>query len=239
MTLTVAQPSMSPLDRLWQEVEAVTRGTDPGGLPPVMGGGQARSPRLACVFINPTARNASTRDGWDGPRWPWIGTRPVWRVLADAGLLPRDVQREIFRRPRWDEAFATEVYRAVAEEGLYLTNLVKWTGPNGDLPSLRLVALYEDLLQRELELVKPRGVVAFGGMTFRSLTGRQIKMGDVLVEARRTGRVPATDHRQLRLPVYPCFFPVGRGNPRGAVELLTVLKRQTRSSVELHDGHVS
>lgn len=211
---------------LWVRVERMTRDEDPLGLPPVVGGGCTTKPRVALVFINPTARNASTRDGWAGPRWPWLGTRPVWRVLADAGLLDPEVRRQIDGCRTWTEEFAETVYEDVAKRGMYFTNLVKWTGPNGDLPSPRLVRLYEDVLDEELRAVEPQAVVAFGGMTVKALTGHTVKLGQILDEARETGAVPGFAHRQLALTVYPCFFPVGRGNPRGATELLSILARQ-------------
>lgn len=217
------------LNDLWAHVEELTRAADPHGtLPPVMGGGQTRRPRLAFVFINPTIRNASTREGWNGPRLPFIGTRAVWRVFAGAGLLPETLVEAIAARPKWDETFAEHVYAVVRAHGLYLTNLVKWTGPNGDLPSTHLIHTYSGVLKRELELVQPQAVVAFGGMTHRALTGSTVRLADILAHLRTTGTVPSTHASGLGLRVYPCYFPVGRGNPRAAVEILAALASERR-----------
>ena len=213
------------LDALWAYVENLTRRVDPhSDLPPVMGGGQTHRPRLALVFINPTHRNASTRNGWAGPRYPFIGTKAVWRVLAQGQLLPATVADEIVSRPTWDEEFAASVYSRVEASSLYLTNLVKWTGPTGDLPSGAMVKTYADILRRELELVCPEAVVAFGGLTYRALTGEAVRLSDVLQTVRTEGRVPSSRSR-FGIPVYPCYFPVGRGNPRSAAEILAALTR--------------
>jgi DNA polymerase len=206
------------LNDLWSLVDEMT---------PVMGGGETNKPRLALIFINPTHRNASTKEGWSGPRFPFIGTKAVWRVLGNAGLLSAELVDMISGRERWDEEFAEEVYAAVRSEGLYLTNLVKWTGPNGDLPSRQLIELYADVLRRELELVGPRGIVAFGGMPYRALTGRDVKLGEVLANLRHAGDPFYAIDGALGVPVYPCYFPVGRGNPKGAAEILSAVNRKS------------
>lgn len=216
---------MASLEQIWDEARSIA-GTysEKGALPPVMGGGRLEDPRFALVFINPTARNASTRDGWTGERWPWIGTTAVWKVLAEGGLLPHELHDEIRRTTSWDAQFARHVYSVVAENGCYITNLVKWTGPNGDLPSPKMVSDFAGLTRRELELVRPRHIVAFGGITFKALTGRDVLLRTVLESVREGLGVPVWQMLGSRLGVSPCYFPVGRGNPKGAAEILRTLR---------------
>jgi DNA polymerase len=224
-TIDRAAQSVGSLNELWQLVERLTQETDPHStLPPVMGGGMTIQPRLACIFINPTHRNASTRDGWRGPRFPFIGTKGVWRVFANAGLLPGELYQEILARPTWNEEFAAEVYAAVRDRGLYLTNLVKWTGPNGDLPRAHLVKAYTGLLRRELELLRPRAVVTFGALPYRALTGEQVRLGSVLATLREHDILYSRQLGGLQCQVYPCYFPVGRGDPKAATEILRAIR---------------
>jgi uracil-DNA glycosylase len=221
----------STLEDLWRLAADILATIDPGGaLPPVVGGGRTDRPALACVFINPTYRNQSTREGWRGPRYPFIGTKPVWRVLAAAGLFPHTLQIEIDRLQTWDEDFAATVYAAVAHEGLYITNLVKRTGPNADLPTPALVTAFRDLLIRELQIVRPAAVVTFGAIPFKALTGESIRLSEELNRARSSGFVRAHAAAELELPVYPCWFPVGRGKPAAAIEMLRLIHRQASAS---------
>ena len=93
----------------------------------ISGAGQIKQPRLALVFINPTHRNISTSPAWGGLKAPWIGCANIWQLFADAGLISKDVNQAIQNaKTNWTEQFALEVYTHVAEQGLYITNIVKW-----------------------------------------------------------------------------------------------------------------
>lgn len=217
------------LDDLWRTVDEIVEAIDPEGtLPPVVGGGRGQQPDLALVFINPTHRNQSTRDGWRGPRYPFIGTKPIWHVLTAADLFPAALQAEIARRDAWDELFARVVYEAVDQEGLYITNLVKRTGANAALPTPQMVAAFRDLLIRELQIVRHSAIVTFGAMPFKGLTGEAIRLADELAAARVSGTVQARLAPDLGIPVYPCYFPVGHGNPKAAIEMLRLIRKERR-----------
>lgn len=219
--------SARTLDELWTLAETIATSLEPkNGLPAVMGGGRCEQPALACVFINPTHRNQSTQREWRGTRAPFIGTKPVWRFLAAAGLFPRSLCDEIDRRAVWGEEFAEDVYAAVAAEGLYITNAVKRTGANAVLPTPAMVSAFRELLVHELQLVRPRAIVTFGAIPFKALTGESIKLSEELDAARVAGHVSARNLTGLEVRVYPCYFPVGHGNAKAAIEMLGYIRRQ-------------
>ncbi|OGC44836.1 hypothetical protein A2V54_02340 [candidate division WWE3 bacterium RBG_19FT_COMBO_53_11] len=173
------------------------------------------------VFINPTARNTSSDRNWKGPRYPFIGTKSVWRVFHRAGFLTDSLISRIEENPEWSVEFASELEGFLRERGLYLTNLVKWTGPDGSLPDRKKVDLFLPLAVREIEIVAPKYVVAFGSLPYRYLTGRAIKLGDHYDQIVRQGLQPEEVQIGLaKTKVIPCYFPVGRGNPQRAVEIL-------------------
>jgi len=177
------------------------------------------------VFINPTHRNISSDPDWKGPRYPFIGTREVWRVFRRAGIFTDELTGRIEELSDWPVGFAEEVEGFLADRGIYLTNLVKWTGPDESLPDRKKIALFLPVMRREIELVRPRRIVAFGLLPFKHLTGRSIRLADYHSRAAAEGVLETFPLKETASPaeVVPCYFPVGRGNPRRAVELLNLL----------------
>jgi len=214
------------LNQLWEQVQILNRSNFPESkLKPILGGGQSQSPQIMFVFINPTYRNQSSDPAWSGPRFPFIGTREVWRIFHRAGFLPPELLDKIEKLKNWPVEFAEELEKYIRKESWYLTNLVKWTGEDGNLPDQKKIELFYPLLLKEIELVKPRYIVAFGLLPFRHLTGEVIRMGDYYEKVKEMGSLSTYPLREIHLPgqVIPCYFPVGRGNPKRAVEILKLL----------------
>ena len=215
------------LEELWAKgVFAIHEKHFPGHeLMPIMGNGQCSEPEVMFVFINPTHRNASSVRSWMGPRFPFIGTKQVWSVFHRAGLLGDELAYRIRHGAAWDLELTRNVLRELQARSLYLTNVVKWTGHDAALPAKEMVELFMPILQREIEIVRPRRIVAFGQLPFTNLTRLKVKLADYYADAVRTGvlktfecAVTATGSQ-----VVPCYFPVGRGNPSRAVDLLKLL----------------
>ena len=110
------------------------------------------------------------------------------------------------------------------ERGIYLTNLVKWTGPDGSLPDRDKIGLFLPLMVREIEIVSPKYVVTFGSLPFKYLTGQVIKLKDHYNQVVRQGlQSEEVQIGSAKTRIIPCYFPVGRGNPRRAVEILKLV----------------
>lgn len=214
------------LPALWRHVHTLNRDHFPDNrLMPIGGGGRTRRPEVMFVFINPTHRNASSSPDWSGPRYPFIGTREVWRVFHRAGLLPDTWMERIEGLESWTPRFAEELEGFLKSRGLYLTNLVKWTGSDASLPGRNKIGLFLPVMRREIELVQPRRIVAFGLIPLKHLTGRSIRLEDYHSQALkdRSLRTFPLEGVAHSAGVVPCYFPVGRGNPSRAVELLNLL----------------
>ncbi|MDP1710661.1 MAG: uracil-DNA glycosylase family protein [candidate division WWE3 bacterium] len=214
------------INQLWEEVHELNRKHFPNHrLAPILGGGQTRNPEVMFVFINPTVRNISSDPAWEGPRFPFIGTRQIWRVFHRAGLFDDSLISKIEENSPWPIELAVEVEEFLRKEGFYLTNLVKWTGLDGSLPDRKKIALFLPLLVKEVEIVAPKRIVTFGSSPFEHLTGQKIKLGDYFSQISRHGlQSQEVLIGSTKVEDIPCYFPVGRGNPTRAVEILKLLK---------------
>lgn len=74
--------------------------------------------------------------------------------------------------------------------------------------------------------MRPQAVVTFGGLPYRAVTGESVHLAQVLEDVRRGQQVVPCRQRDLGFPVYPCYFPIGRGRPSAAVEILRALVQQ-------------
>lgn len=215
------------LDHLWKYVDDLHRVHFPDHLPmPILGNGQCSQPKFMFVFINPTARNSSSDRQWQGPRFPFIGTKQIWSVFHRAGLVDDALLTAINKQSTWSLAFTEEVLRFLKNKSVYLTNLVKWTGHDAALPKSDMVHLFLPILQREIALVQPQYLVTFGLLPFTALTQQKIHLQQYYTDVMKHKHLKLYPMRfgQHRTQAIPCYFPVGRGNPKRAVELLRLLR---------------
>jgi|GEM_PF-3194633 len=192
----------------------------------VPGGGCDEQPDVMLVFINPTVRNISAHADWDGPRFPFAGKPKLWHILSEAGFVRADLPQRIAQLGP-TSAMVEELVAEAQRRRLYLTNAVKCVDDGSALPAAERVAAAWPLLQREIALVRPRLIVAFGLIPFRVLTGRDVRLADALWDAQH-GRLHFYASRSINeqtFPVFPCYFPTGRGNPVAATKLLTALRQ--------------
>ena len=223
-----SEPARS-LAHLHRQLDSWHDATFPGhALRPIPGGGQGRRPRRMLVFINPTIRNASSAPDWPGLRYPFVGTKPLWRILYRAGWLPVDLMQRIEGARGWDKALTRRMHAWLVSEDLYLTNLVKRSGFDAALPDAMLVRLFLPYLLHEIRLVQPQQLISFGLQPFAALSDHKLKLADHHAAAMASGSVasyPASPALGMPgLQVTPVHFPIGRGNPRQAIDLLQLLK---------------
>jgi uracil-DNA glycosylase len=192
----------------------------------VPGGGCVDQPDLMLVFINPTVGNITAHAAWDGPRFPFAGKPKLWQILAEAGWVSADLPTRIIElgpTPAMVEMLITEA----RQQRLYLTNAVKCVDDGSNLPAAARVAAGWSFLQQEITLVQPRAIVAMGLIPFGVLTGHTVRLADELWHAQQ-GDYHAYLSRMINrhsYPVYPCYFPTGRGNPVAALRMLAALRR--------------
>ncbi len=213
------------LKDLWEDVRLVNKEHFPDNkLKPILGNGKTSKPKIMFVFINPTHLNISSKLSWKGPRYPFIGTKPVWRVFHRAGMLSDGLMRRI-ENNEWSAEFAEELLIFLKSKSYYLTNLVKWTGSDAALPDSRKINLFLPILEKEIEIVKPEYIVTFGLIPFKALAKQEIRLKDYYEEAMKNKnlRVFETRIKTHNTKIIPCYFPVGRGEPGKAKDLLRMV----------------
>jgi DNA polymerase len=216
------------LDNLWKYTYDLNKINFPNNeRMPVFGNGRLSAPKFMFVFINPTRRNISSDPHWRGPRFPFVGTKQIWRVFHRAGFFDSILMEEINKNSDWSFSFASRVLDFMKEQRFYFTNIVKWTGKDAALPDSKKISIFLPVLEREIEIVKPEYIVAFGLIPFERLTGQKIKLGEYYADAKKRNALKLYSLSSTRLTpnVIPCYFPIGRGNPARAVDILKMLHK--------------
>jgi DNA polymerase len=218
--------NLSNLDELWSYTKKLHKKHFPeSNLEPILAGGRLENPKYMFVFINPTYRNISSDPNWKGKRRPWTGTKYIWKIFHRAGHFDKDLLEKINQRKTWDIPFSDEVYQHLDDRGFYFTNIVKWTGENSNLPDTYKINTFVPILKREIEIVDPQCIVTFGLIPFTALTQKKIKLGEYYEET-TANKVLKYHDLEISNKIYklvPCYFPVGRGNPKRAVKILSLL----------------
>lgn len=182
----------------------------------VYGGGCENSPRLCLVFINPTARNIATKKNWTGIRCQWLGTKQVWKFLANCGLFDEDLSLQIqsMKAEDWTPEFCEKVYSEVKKRNIYITNLAKCTQDDARTLPNSVFESYRDLLLDELDMVKPQRIVLFGNQVSSIVLKDKISVSS----CRKKSYKLQTSNNIFEC--YPVYYPVGNGffNAPKAVE---------------------
>lgn len=216
------------LEKLWDEVYKLnTKHFPDNNLMPILGNGKNYKPKIMFVFINPTAKNISSDKNWKGPRFPFIGTKQIWRIFYRAGLLDDDLIKEINNNSSWSIGFTERVLQFLKEKSFYFTNIVKWTGKDSTLPDSRKINLFLPILEKEIELVQPEYIITFGLIPFEKLVKQKIKLSKYYENLIQKEEITYYNIKinEIKTKVIPCYFPIGRGNPKKAVEILKFIKK--------------
>lgn len=181
----------------------------------------AMKPKLVLVLVNPTYRNLSSAPGYAGARFPFVGVRQFWRVLADGGLISKKAANALPPRSQWKAENTKAVQKELLRNKLFLTNIVKCCYPHGKYPKSEVAEEGLKQLGEELKIVKPEKIIAFSIFVYKFLTGKNIKMSSL--DNKLPESVPEIISG-LQIPVLPCYFPIGRGSPKKAVKILKKIK---------------
>jgi len=170
-------------------------------------GGQDNNPDMMFVFMNPTGRNIASSKEWKGIKAPWLGTKNIWKLFFQVGLLDEDIYLEIINKKSsdWDYEFANKVYDNVKKYNFFITNLGKCTQDDARIISDDVYKKYLKLLFEEIEIVKPKIIILLGNQVSSIVLNEKISVSEVR-KKEFIKRIRDNDYR-----LFSVYYPVGNG----------------------------
>lgn len=167
-------------------------------------GGCLENPEICFVFMNPTARNITASKEWKGIKSPWVGTKNVWNLFYELGMIDEVLYNEIrsMKGNEWTYEFAEKVYEQVRNNKFYITNLAKCTQVDARVLPDSIFREYLDLFMQEMEIVKPKVIILFGNQVSSIVLGEKISVSQV-----RKKEFLLND----KFKCYAVYYPVGNG----------------------------
>lgn len=166
-------------------------------------GGCKNTPNLCFVFMNPTGRNITSNKEWTGLKAPWIGTKNIWKLFNEVGLLDNSIYKEIMSKKgsEWTIGFAEEVYKNIEDHKVFITNLAKCTQVDARPLKDEVYKKYLKLFFKEMSIVKPKKIILLGNQVSSIVLDRKIS-----VSTTRKQKFTYKDY-----DFYPVYYPVGNG----------------------------
>ena len=210
---------MNTLQKINLEYEKMQANFGDNNLHCIVGGGCTTNPNVCMVFMNPTAKNIASSKIWTGPRWPWLGTKDVWKFLNKLQLISDKLLTQInsIKPSEWSIDFCNQVYEEVENNGLYITNLAKCTLPDARQISDAVFKEYVELFKKEIDAINPKVIILFGNQVSSVVLRQKIS-----VSTCRLKPFELKTHTRT-YPCYCVYYPVGNGrfNQDKAIEDLT------------------
>lgn len=196
----------------------------------IYGCGCIKNPDVCFVFMNPTGKNVASDKAWYGLKAPWIGTKNTWKLFNSVGVLSDKTLAEILaKKPAdWDCDFAEFVYKEIANNKVYVTNLGKCTKDDASHINDSVFKEYLGLLEQEIAEINPKKIICFGNQVSSLFLGRPIKVS----ETRKTCIIKNINGKDFY--VYPVYYPVGQGMrnmPMALEDIKFAIKAKTWKSI--------
>lgn len=173
----------------------------------IYNGGCEINPDICFVFMNPTGRNIASLKSWKGRKSPWLGTKNIWKLFYNVGLLSKKTFNEINNKKHndWDYEFCDYVYSEIEYNKVFITNLGKCTQIDARPLSDKVLNKYLDLLFKEIDIIKPKIIITFGNQVSSLVLNKKISVS----ENRKISHELEINNNKYK--VYPVYYPVGNG----------------------------
>ena len=193
----------------------------------IYNGGCIENPDICFVFMNPTGRNIASSKSWQGIKAPWIGTKNVWDLFYEIGLLDQIIYQKIktIKGNEWTEEFANLVYNNVKKHQYFITNLGKCTQSDArELPD-SVFLKYLNLLKKEISIIKPKVIILFGNQVSSIVLDEKISVSMV----RKKCFIKKIDGTPYKF--YSVYYPVGNGRfnlPKAIEDIKYIIDKELR-----------
>lgn len=195
------------IKKLFKEFDILQKQYGDSKLNAIYGAGKINSPKVSFVFMNPTAKNQSSKKEWSGIRAPWIGSKKIWELLYSAGFLNKNNYLQILEKKGkdWNEAFAETIYKNITSNSIYITNLSKATQIDARPLKNIVFKKYLDLFKEEMNIINPKIIISFGNQVSSIILNKNISVS----KYRRKYELLEINNRKIK--VFPVYYPVGQG----------------------------
>ena len=173
----------------------------------IYNGGCEESPDICFVFMNPTGRNIASDKSWKGRKSPWLGTKNIWKLFYNVDLISEDTYNEIInKKPKdWDYEFCDYLYDEISRNKVFITNLGKCTQIDARPLSDEVLKKYLNLLFKEIDIIKPKVIIAFGNQVSSIILDKKISVS----QNRKICHKLNINNDEYK--VYSVYYPVGNG----------------------------
>ena len=206
------------LEELYEKYDRLQKKYGDKSLHSIYFGGKKENPNICFVVMNPTAGNIAAEKDWDGPRYPWLGTKNIWKLFNKLELLDDNILEEIESKKKldWTKEFSEKVYKNIENHDIYITNLAKCTQIDARPLKDDYYKAYLKLFMKEMSIVKPKRIVLFGNQVSSIVLGEKIKVSEV-----RRKKFECNGYE-----MYSVFYPVGNGrfNMDKSIEDISYIK---------------
>lgn len=193
----------------------------------IYNGGCTESPDICFVFMNPTGRNIASLKTWKGRKSPWIGTKNIWTLFYNIGLLDEEIFNQIKSKKAidWTYEFADEVYECVNKHKYFITNLGKCTQVDARPLKDEVYLEYLKLLYKEFEIINPKVIVLFGNQVSSIVLDTKISVSECRC------KLFSKKINEKEYKFYSVYYPVGNGsfNAPKAIQDLKYIIEEVRS----------
>ena len=174
----------------------------------IYNGGLINNPDICFIFMNPTGRNIATSKEWHGIKAPWIGTKNVWNLFYKLNVIDDDIYAKIrsIKGSEWTEEFAKDVYDNVSKHKCFITNLGKCTQVDARTLPDSVLEKYLFLLEKEIEIVKPKIIILFGNQVSSIVLKEKISVSQV------SRKCFWKEINGENYKFYSVYYPVGNGS---------------------------
>lgn len=131
----------------------------------------------------------------------------IWDLFYSVNLIDEELYYKIksIKGADWTPKFADEVYNEVEKHKYFITNLGKCTQIDARPLPDSVFQEYLKLLEKEIEIIRPKVVILFGNQVSSIVLGKKISVS----QTRKKQFIKNINNNEYKC--YSVYYPIGNG----------------------------